>query len=77
MPGIVRNITNNNHELASLIGTLQSTVEAVVPAALYVENCKCTKQIYSFVTELSSKNILDKSVQGRDFLVDPSTGSKF
>lgn len=37
MPGLVRNITTTIHELASLIRTLQSTVEAVVPAALYVK----------------------------------------
>lgn len=58
----------------SLIGTLQSTVEAVVQPVLYVyANANALNKISSFVTDLLSKNILDKSVQGKNFLVDPST----
>lgn len=50
-------------------------MEAVVPAALFVRELQMHQTKCFFITELSSKNIPDKSVQERDFLVDPTTGT--
>lgn len=50
-------------------------MEAVVPAALFVRELQMHQTKCFFITELSIKNIPDKSVQERDFLVDPTTGT--
>lgn len=64
MPGIVRKITINNSR------TRKSDRNSAIHSG---GTANAPNKISSFVTELSSKNILDKSMRGRDFLVDPST----
>ena len=63
-------------ELSSLIGTINSTVEAVIPASLYVRELQMFQTKSLLKTEKTIKNDRVISIlQGEDNLVDNPTGT--